>query len=845
MHDTTLLDEFLAESRDHLEQVEKDFMALQENPGLADPECINRIFRAMHTVKGSSGFFGLTRIGSLAHGMETLLDKLRSGTLVLDRNLLDHLFTGIDTLQVMLADIHNSNAMDNCALEQRLRALAHDQEPSAALAPSSPAVLSLRQGKIALTEEIRRQVPAGQHLYQLSYNLQEMEKHRCIGPVALVEYLQTLGTILDGILETEAKGLCYHMLFTSVLERDLLLGSIHAEDEAIVEINLQTTPTPPRAAAGPEEKIMAEPAKKNVPQRDAYLKVKVDVLDRLMSLAGELVLVRNQQIMRADEFSGVARSALQQLDLVTNELQDAIMRTRMQPIGSLFTRFHRVARELGQKLGKEIQVVVSGADVELDKNILEALVDPLTHMVRNCCDHGIGTPSERCAAGKNIMGTITLEAFHEAGHIHVLVADDGQGIATDAIRRKALEKGLHSEEELAAMGENEILSLIFLPGFSTARQVTDVSGRGVGMDVVKTTIENIGGTVELQSAPGQGSTFRLKLPLTLAIIPCMIVESRGQRLAIPQISLEELVAIYDEDVFDSIECAGDQEVYRLRDTLLPLVGLDTVLESPVPFSDNFRREITERDRQNRIAAKKQYAEDRRQEKKTRISCSIVVVHSGSTRFGLRVDRILGTEEIVVKPMHPSVKSLPIYSGVTVLGDGDIALILDVQGLVRHVGVHTEAQTMLSQSAAASAAEGESLLLFHTGAEEQFAIPMQNVRRIEHIAGEKIQHIGNAEYYAIEARLMPLVRIAQLLPVQSAPDPKEMYLLLVAQGNDTIGILAHQVIDIQNYQFELDRQAMEMAGVQGVTQIQERLTIVLDISRLGQPRNKVQVEDANP
>lgn len=840
MHDLSLLDEFLAESRDHLEQVERDFMAMQENPQQADSDSIHRIFRAVHTVKGSSGFFGLTRIGALAHAMESLLDLVRSGTQTMDRMRLDALLAGVDALNALLADVHNSNGMKTQEIERQIQKLASGDSKENTQANTPPAPLSLQGGKIALTPEIKSAVPAGHHLFQLSYNLQEMETNRSIGPVSLIEYLQKMGTVLDGVLESVDTGLYYHLLFATVLEREFLLGSIHAEDSAIVELQLKepkyksvNTGIAPIAIPKSETTKAGE-----VPKSEAFLKVRVDVLDRLMSLAGELVLVRNQQLMLADDFEGPARSTLQQLDVVTNELQESIMRTRMQPIGSVFSRFHRVAREIGQKLGKEIQVLISGSDVELDKNILEALVDPLTHMVRNSCDHGIEAPADRKALGKAAIGSIRLEAFHEGGQIHILVADDGHGIASDAVRHKALEKGLRTEEEIQAMSEQEVLNLVFLPGFSTAQKVTDMSGRGVGMDVVKTTIEKSGGVVELQSKEGEGSTFRLRLPLTMAIIPSMIVESNGQRLAIPQISLEELVGIYDQDIFDHIESADDNEVYRLRNSLLPLVELNAVLNNPEPFSETFRRELTEKHRQERAVAKLRYTNKLAQGITEKISSCIAVVKVGKFRYGLRVDRILGTEEIVVKAMHRSLKALPLFTGATVLGDGDIALILDVAGIARHAGLRLELPALNHQiSEIESNLTEESLLIFRNGGSEQFALPMQSMRRIERIAMHSIQRIGNQEFYPIAGQLLHIVRIERILDVQKAPDSDEMFLLLPHNPTELYGILCQQIADVQSFRFQLDRHTLVAPGVRGVTQIDNHLTILIDADELSKQSPK--------
>jgi two-component system chemotaxis sensor kinase CheA len=407
--------------------------------------------------------------------------------------------------------------------------------------------------------------------------------------------------------------------------------------------------------------VVSEPARKD--ERVNTLRINVALLDRLMNLAGELVLVRNQAVRVADPADAQLRQVVQRLNAVTSGVQQAVMLTRMQPVSNLFGKFPRLVRDLAKQLGKQIELTTRGTEVELDKAILESLSDPLTHLIRNCCDHGIETPAERVAAGKPPQGHVLLHAHHEGGQIRIEVRDDGRGIDPDRVRRKALGQGLKTAAELAAMSTAELQALVLLPGFSTAEQVTEVSGRGVGMDVVKTNVEHVGGSLQIESSPGGGTSVHLRLPLTLAIIPCLIVTAGGQRYAIPQKDLEELVCL-EGDKAGKVETANDQEVYRLRNRLLPLVRLSELLARPRPFDAAARAEILHRPRPANALV------------------SFAVVKVGGERFGLVIDGFLNTEEIVVKPMHPVLKPLRIFSGATIMGDGRVALILDTGSLVR-------------------------------------------------------------------------------------------------------------------------------------------------------------------
>jgi two-component system chemotaxis sensor kinase CheA len=524
------------------------------------------------------------------------------------------------------------------------------------------------------------------------------------------------------------------------------------------------------------------------------------------------------------------RPIVQRLDGVTSQMQDAVLLTRMQPVGNLFGKFPRMVRDLARQIGKEIELDIQGTEVELDKTILESLSDPLTHLIRNSCDHGIEPPQQRARAGKPTTGRIHLSAHHEGGQIRIEVRDDGKGIDPAVLKRKAVESGLRAPAEVARLSDKDALSLILLPGFSTAATVTDVSGRGVGMDVVKTNLDQLGGSLDIESTVGEGTAFHLRLPLTLAIIPCLLVQTDAERYAIPQKDLEELVCVRPEQARGRIEYAYDREVYRLRDRLLPLVRLADVLAHPEPFTAATRKELL---RQHPSNGENQLL-------------SFAVVKVGARRFGLVVDRILNNEEIVVKPMHPELKSLTCYSGATILGDGRVALILDIAGIARHAGVFAALE--LPQAAPANGQaeqDRQPVLLFQYGEREQFAVALAMIRRIELIRKERMETIGDKEYVTLDGVPTRVLRLDHFLNVSPGVDRDPLFLLLPRNLPRPLGILASNLIDTEQLVVELNTDSHTEDGLLGTAIVRGRMTLFLDIFRLSDKLDPARLEDRRP
>ncbi|MFO0909480.1 MAG: hybrid sensor histidine kinase/response regulator [Isosphaeraceae bacterium] len=584
----------------------------------------------------------------------------------------------------------------------------------------------------------------------------------------------------------------------------------------------------PTARAEPETtrprgESMARGGNTGEADRTSSLRINVELLDRLMTLTSELTLIRNQSLLAFDQDDSQVRPIVQRLDAVTSALQETVLRTRMQPIGNLFGKFPRVVRDLGRQLGKQVEMTIVGREVELDKTILEQLSDPLTHLVRNSVDHGIEVPEVRLARGKPAVGRITLSAAHEEGQIRIEIRDDGKGIDPQAVREKALAMRLKTEAELDRMSPRELYSLILLPGFSTARSVSEVSGRGVGMDVVKTNIELLEGSLTIDSHPGLGTSMILRMPLTLAIIPCLIVNVDGDRYAIPQRELEEAVCLHP-GLKGRIERAFDKEVYRLRGRLLPIVRMADVLARSEPFDESSRVETLARHEAEHDPDRISY---------------ILVLKTGGRRFGLVVDAVRGTEEIVVKPMHPSIKKVGIFAGSTIMGDGRVALIADVAGIVEHARLTFEKAVVPSAAdeEAGKGAQTHRVLLFENGPDEQFALPLLQIRRIEMVDLDRIERVGEHEYVTVDGVSMRVLRLDKVMPV-SAPaaessTARQVPLILPKFVSQPMAVLVSRIVDTESLAVELQSHPEHDQGLLGSAIVRGRMTLFLDIHRLSE------------
>ncbi len=647
----------------------------------------------------------------------------------------------------------------------------------------------------------------------------------------LLQLLDGLRSILKTIEAESNEGTGDDDVLIGWLEELQLPAKAQSEDPAPAVAGAPAEPVPPVGAAppplisAPSLAVLSEPVPATAPAfkapaeaegdvarprsqgaaAESTLRVDVTLLNRMMNLVGELVLTRNQVLQATAADPGMTLLS-RRLDMVTADLRESVMKARMQPVSNIFSKMPRIVRDLSQSLGRRVRLQVEGQETELDKSLLEAIKDPLTHAVRNALDHGIEPPEARMAAGKGPEGTLKLRAAQEGSHVIIEVSDDGAGIAVEKVRRKAIEGALIAANRAAHMGERELLQLIFLPGFSTAAAVTNISGRGVGMDVVRTNVEKIGGKVEIDSRVGKGTTLRLRIPLTLAIIPALIVRSLNQSFALPQGALSELVHIPPEQAAAAIEWIENAPLYRLRGKLLPLVFLDRLL---MPGAEH--KIATERDN------------------------FIAVLDADGRRFGLVVDGLADPEEIVVKPLSAVLKGIGLFSGATVLGNADLALILDPVSIALRAGVTMREEEAARAGAGETEAEAANAIeyLLVEAAGRQAAVPLADVLRIEQLPLSRIEYIGYRPVLNFEGQLLPIEDSGGVLaalqdnPQAQGSSERQIIVVVCREGNRHVGIAVSHVLDVAAGGDLFEAGTAQRTG--GVTLLKNRVTGVVDLS----------------
>jgi two-component system chemotaxis sensor kinase CheA len=712
--------EFLIESQEGLDRMERSLTELETRPG--DTALLADIFRSVHTIKGTTVFLGFARLEKLAHAGENLLALLRDGKLAAGSDVITGLLQLLDGLRTVLKTIESEGA-EGEGTDEELIARLNELQDFAGVRTKSP----VKAGAVGEQDATHADPPV---------------------PAAVPETPPQ-----PGKRETSAA--------------------------------LPARPTPEAPVAHPSSSTA-----------ESTLRVDITLLNRMMNLVGELVLTRNQ-VLQATSADPRMTMLSRRLDMVTADLREAVMRARMQPVSNLFTKLPRMVRDLCRSLDRKVRLEMEGQDTELDKSLLEAIKDPLTHAVRNALDHGIESPQRREEAGKDPEGTLRLRAAQEGSHVIIEVSDDGAGISVDRVRAKAIERGLITEERAAGQSERELLQLVFVPGFSTAAAVTNVSGRGVGMDVVRTNVERIGGKVELESRPGKGTTLRLRIPLTLAIIPALIVRSVDQNFALPQGALSELVHVPPHQSSTAIEWIEHAPLYRLRGTLLPLVFLDRLL--------------TPRRPPERTPYREQF---------------IAVLDADGRHFGLVVDGLADPEEIVVKPLSPVLKDIGLYSGATVLGNAELALILDPGTIAMRAGIGMSAEDEAEEAGMlASKGSGSEFLLVEM-AGRQAAIPLDRVIRIEQIPVSRIEYIGCRAVLNFEGQLVPVEDAGGLLAEALVNPAAPVIVVICREGDRHVGIAVGHVLDVAagGKLFE----AGTNLPAAGATLLKDRVTSVVEL-----------------
>jgi two-component system chemotaxis sensor kinase CheA len=745
-----IVQEFLVESHENLDQLDRDLVDLEQDP--TSHPLLSSIFRTIHTIKGTSGFLAFSQLESITHVGENLLSRLRDGALVLTPDMTSALLAMVDAVRAVLRQIEETGAEGDDDHTDLLAVLTALQDGTLVTRDRAPEPVEDR----LLGEVLVTQGAASEDEVLLALSAQDVGDDRRLGEI-LVSVGDTTPEAVAAALDSQHEGR--------------------------------------RSAA------------------DSTIRVDVGLLDTLMNLVGELVLTRNQIVQRAAtrQDPDLLRTS-HRLNVIAGELQEGVMRTRMQPIDTVWSKLPRVVRDLAVQLGKQVHVRMEGRDTELDRTILESVKDPLTHLVRNCVDHGIETPDVRAAAGKPVEGTLTLRAFHEGGQVNIEICDDGAGIDPARLRERAITRGLLTAEKAARLSDREALNLVFTPGFSTAETVTNVSGRGVGMDVVKTNIEKISGLVDVQSVVGQGTTIRIKIPLTLAIIPALIVSAQGRRYAIPQVNLLELLRLDAASDGPQVETIQGTPVYRLRGRLLPLVDLREQLGLPA-----------------------------------REPCSathIAVLQADDRQFGLVVDDISDTEEIVVKPLGSLLRHLDVYAGATIMGDGEVALILDTTALAEHAGVLAEDAAQRSTTDepdqakraddAAEDADRAQLLLMSLSDGRRLGLNLDMVDRLEDLQRSAIEQVGGYEVVQYRDGLLPLVRLDRVYSADGADrfvdvgSPDDRLQVVVCSHRDVlVGLVVSEILDIVDDELAV-RSALGSGGRYGSVVVDGHVTEILDV-----------------
>ena len=856
-----LLREFLTETSESLESLDVELVRLEQDPN--DPALLSNIFRLVHTIKGTCGFLGLPRLEAVAHAGENVLGRFRDGALHVTPEAVSLILESLDTIKSILSTLEQTEAEpagDDSDLIARLNKMAEGgakpaaaapapkpaakaepapvAAPAAAAEPAPKAPLIERVGGVsaidAAVELLFRKILKDSELapmfeesdltllqgrqVEILVSLVGGQKSSAVGELASLytpaverglsdgHFDRVLGYLKESlaILEVPADA-ADDMLATAGTLRDVVLNkSAHASPAPTKKVKAADE------AKGADVEDGKDAQKKESSVASQSVRVGVDLLENLMTMVSELVLSRNQLLQMVRKYEDSEFSApLQRLSLITTDLQEGVMKTRMQPIGNAWSKLPRIVRDLSHELGKKIDLEMRGAETELDRQVLEMIKDPLTHMVRNSADHGVELPDERVRAGKPETGRVLLNAYHEGGHIIIEIADDGRGINIDKVRAKAIASGLASESELAEMSDKQIMQFIFRAGFSTAEKVTNVSGRGVGMDVVRTNIEKIGGHVEMKSEPGRGSTFVVKIPLTLAIVSALIVASGGERFAIPQIGVDELVRVTHGSEH-RIETINDTRVLRLRNRLLPLVALDEMLKL-------------------RVAGDEKPADNAADERAGREGeTCIVVARVGTSSFGIIVDQVFESEEIVVKPVTHVLRGIAIFSGNTILGDGSVIMILDPNGVAAAIGESIVADGHMSEDAQVhgeSGALGErtTLLVFRAGGAEPLAVPLALVARLEEVDVAKIEEANGQPVVQYRGQLMPLVSVSD--GFERAREGRQQ-VIVFSDGDRSMGLMVNEIVDIVEDRLKVELSS-KSTGVIGTAVVAGRATEVID------------------
>lgn len=827
---SAIVQEFLIESFDNLNAIAEELTQYEKEGQNA--ELLNAIYRKVHTLKGSASFLGMVKLQEITHSGENILDYLRDGRLVIDPEIIDVLLESFDVSIELLKSIEETgkeNDKDYTEINTKL------------------------------VGALEKRMIKGETLLGSTTSLTDGNK---------------------GVIKKPTENPVYHEVSSSAPVQPQAAAPVQPQAAApapvvkpVAPVNVQPIRGVPMSMDDKKDNSDSEGGDKPSQAgglKDSVVRVNVQLLDKIMNVVGELVLNRNQILQYANALdSGELTRLAQQLNVITTELQTDIMTTRMQPVGSVLTKFERIVRDLSRAQEKNINLEISGKDTELDKTLLEAIRDPLTHLIRNAVDHGIEKPDARSAKGKSQDGNIKIRAFHEGGQVTIEISDDGNGIDPIRVSKKAIQKGLYTEGQVADMSEKQILNMIFLPGFSTAEQVTNISGRGVGMDVVKSNIDKIGGSVDIFSKLGEGTIFKLKIPLTLAIVPALVVESSGETFAIPQINLVELVRLEGKEVDENIEDIHDSEFFRLRGDLIPIFRLNSCLALEKinhDINSAFNKDI-ESSKNNSISKKEHVVAEAHVEEKSfdddnlkrfyskieRVkkqeqrqveksdSVNIAILNADGRVYGLIVDQISDTEEIVVKPLSRKLKGISAFAGATIMGDGRVSLILDALGFFNTVDKGQKSKSEREKvkredKIQHGSRENQEILLTILGDERPYGIPLVLVNRLEEFDIEDVEWSGNQPLIRYGDGPMPLVNLESTLKLNGSSildkikDKTSTVIpcVVVKIRGHFYGLVVHEIHDIAISEELINSATIDREGILGTIFVNGKTVTLIDV-----------------
>ncbi len=785
--DTALL-EFFSECDEILQQCSATLTAVEQS-GKTEVDDIDSLYRGMHTIKGSAQLFGFQLISQVAHAMEAALEPIRRMKLQIVPVLIDELFTSIDLIdRIIKSSVAGKKESSDSFLSE-----------AQTIVPELLSIASMGFGGELILSTDRIADVQEKHLMQ---NAKDSQPSLSSKPIQHDDRQDQPVPEPPSLAK----------------KSDVTMTSEKSNSE---KANLEKTSAAKNIDEDASQKEVADTGGNDASANEANstIRIPVSLLDKLMNLVGEMVLVRNQMLQYGQKHDALEYLNLsQRLDIVTSDLQAEVMKTRMQPIGNIFAKFQRVVRDLGKELGKQIELTTQGSETELDKTLLEAIKDPLTHIIRNSCDHGLETPDERLKAGKSAKGHIRIRSFQEGGHVIIEVGDDGRGLNLKRLLEKALERKIITQEEAAKLSETETANLIFAPGFSTAEKVTSVSGRGVGMDVVRTNLEKIGGQVELHNQQSRGMVVRMRIPLTLAIVPALIVRACTEQFAIPQVKLAELVRVEKASRESGLEWLQGKPVYRLRGQLLPLIDL---------------RETQMLDGRDSADSDSEYV-------------NIVVLNAEDDTFGLIVDEIKDTADIVVKPLSNFLKKLQLYSGATIMGDGSVSLIIDVSGIAQKARLfqksgRKEASADLMAAQKVDLSDSQDFLFFKLNSKETFCLPLCLVHRLEELPAALIQHSGKQKLIKYRDSILPIISLNEVFGLESLKQGlaqkdipavdlanESISLIVVQRHSRMLGLEVNEVVDILTIDSVIEDPVREVDGILGSLIVDNDVVTVIDV-----------------